>query len=431
MNGIADLYRLAEVEAGKPSPMMVFPVGDWTSAKYPRLSLSQELADEVIANFTADVLRTRVPVDLNHDPKSPANGWVERLYMAPFEWNGVSGEALFADWTPNDRGAQHVNSGEYAYDSLEIAAHEDPVTGTQYDNVLKAISLTNRPVLRMMPGVLEAGDAVKLAEPVDLQLSEVTLADEEPDPMASLLSDLEAVLGKASDTLKGKPGVRAIRTYLQEARAKASAHKLTEDDGYPAETHPASSDGSSQPAKADEGQPVTLAEGDAATKGADPMKTVIEALQLSEGADEATVLAAVKGLIDGKASAELKLADVEKAKRAGEVEVELAEIEKLGNLTPGEKPEFLTLAEEKPDVYAARVAERKALPEGTKIQLGESGTSQGSATGDKTADVELAEKAKARAAKDGIGIGEAQKLTLSEDPDLAKRIHNERYGKEA
>lgn len=226
MNGIAELYRLADVEAGKPAPMMVFPVGDWTSAKYPRLSLSQELADEVIANFEADVLRTRVPIDTNHDAKSPANGWVDRLYMAPFEWSGVSGEALFADWTPNERGAQTVNAGEYAYDSLEIGSHEDPVTGTVYDNVLKAISLTNRPVLRMMPAVLEAGEALKLSEPIELQLSEVAPADD--DPMASLLADLEAVLAKAGDTLKGKPGVRAIRTYLRETLTKASAHKLAE-----------------------------------------------------------------------------------------------------------------------------------------------------------------------------------------------------------
>jgi hypothetical protein len=225
MTGIAELYELSEVKAGEPSPIMVFPVGDWTSEKYPKLTLDQELANEVIANFESDVMRRRVPVDTNHDPKSPANGWVDRVYMAPFEWQGVSGEALYADWVPNEEGARTVNAGEYAYDSLEIDDHVDPVTGARHHNVLKAVTLTNRPVLSMMPPVAEAGDALKLSEPVALQLSEVTAAEAD-DPMASLLSDLEAVLDKAGTTLKGKPGVRAIRTYLRETLAKASAHKI-------------------------------------------------------------------------------------------------------------------------------------------------------------------------------------------------------------
>lgn len=228
MNGIADLYRLAEVSAGTPAPMMVFPVGDWTSDKYPKLSLTQELADELIANFEADVLRTRVPIDANHDPKSPANGWVERLYMAPYEWNGLSGEALYADWTPNERGASAVNGGDYAYDSLEIGAHTDPVSGAKHENVLKAISLTNRPVLRMMPPVAEAGESLRLAEPLELALSEVVAADAE-DPAAEVMAKFEEALSFASEKLKGKAGIRDIRTYIRAALSKASAHKLSED----------------------------------------------------------------------------------------------------------------------------------------------------------------------------------------------------------
>lgn len=179
MKGIQSLYRLAEVEVGKPAPMMLFPLGDWSAADYPELTLSQSYADEVMANFEADVLRTKVPVesDGTHKGVSPAAGWLDRLYMAPFEWQGVAGEALYADWTPNELGAQIVNDGEFAYDSVDICPHKDPVTAAVTPNVLKAVALTNRPVLRMMPGVKDAGESIKLAEEITVQLSEVSLAE--------------------------------------------------------------------------------------------------------------------------------------------------------------------------------------------------------------------------------------------------------------
>jgi hypothetical protein len=230
MKGIGDLYHLAEVEVGKPAPMMLFPLGDWSATDYPELTLAQSYADEVMANFEADVLRTKVPVesDGTHKGVSPAAGWIDRLYMAPFEWKGVSGDALFADWTPNQLGAQIVNDGQFAYDSVDICPHKDPVTGSVTPNVLKATALTNRPVLRMMPGVKEAGDSIKLSEPITLQLSEVSLAEPVEDPIAALCDKVDALLGEMSTQLKGKAGIPAIRTMLREVKAKAAAHTLAE-----------------------------------------------------------------------------------------------------------------------------------------------------------------------------------------------------------
>ena len=48
---LVELYRLRladGIEAGDISPMMVFPIGQWHSAKYPELPLTEQLADELI-----------------------------------------------------------------------------------------------------------------------------------------------------------------------------------------------------------------------------------------------------------------------------------------------------------------------------------------------------------------------------------------------
>ena len=79
------LYRLRlaeKIEAGQTTPMMVFPIGDWHSAKYPDLALSEDLAHELIANFESGVLG-REPIlscffwgkRLNSYPRSSSAVW--------------------------------------------------------------------------------------------------------------------------------------------------------------------------------------------------------------------------------------------------------------------------------------------------------------------------------------------------------------------
>ena len=425
MNGIADLYKLADVTPGKPSPMMLFPIGDWTSDKYADLTLSQALADEVIANFEANVLRTKVPVDLNHDPKSPANGWIDRLYMAPYEWQGLSGEALYADWTPNELGARYVNEDEYAYDSIDLADYyTDPATGAKYDNVLKAVSLANRPVLRMMPGVKDAGDALKISEPRTFQLSEFTAAEAAtPDPVTELCDKIDTLLAELSDVMKGKAGVPAMRTMLRQTRALAASHSLSEDpDGNPVETHPASSDGSSHPAKAGEGQPVALDEGHAATKGSDPMNSkLIKALKLSEDATDEAVEAAVVQLSEERDAektradeAVAKVAEVEKAKRDAEVAATLSELIDGGHVLPGQKDTWLKLAEDSPASFDAMAEQAKHAK---SIELGETGDGAKPETEVSPAEA-IAIKATEISKTRKVDLAEATDIALAENPEL-------------
>ena len=503
MNGIAELYRLRLAEtiaAGDTTPMMVFPIGEWHSTIYQDLALTEDLANEMIANFEAGILGTEPVVDSSgkHDTSVPAAGWVKRVYLASYEEGDVTGLALWEDVKWTGFGAAMLSDDQYKYGSVEIGPVTLNDTGEKVENVLRSLTLTNTPVLRLMPGVKNAAEKQRAV--VTLSLSEVTLAAARIDPVAAILDDMDALAAKLDAALKGKLGMPAIRTMLKEVRTKASAHSLAEagstndqrealeqalqnvfgamheglyvedfgpdwvvfhtwsagaseghyyratysgttfgqpveverdttyvpvTDSSPAGAQPASSTALSQRAKATEGHGAHLAEGDAARKGVDtPMNPkTLKTLQLSEVADDVAIDAAVMALAEDRdaekvraEAAVTKLADVEQAKRAGEVEVELAEIENAGNLKPGEKAEFVLQAAEKPEVYASRLADRKALKPNTIIDKSVHGSGhEGDGGSTKRADVELYELATLKMAELKCDYGAAANLVLSEN----------------
>lgn len=481
---LLELYRLAEVEAGKAASMMLFPIGDWSAADYPKLSLTQELADAVMANFSADVLRTKVPVESvgRHDVTSPAAGWFERLYMAPFEWQGLAGEALYGDWVPNKRGAQLVNDGEYAYNSVEIATHKDPVTGTETPHVLKAVALTNRPVLRMMPAVAEAAESI-------IQLSELTRLTED-DPVTTILDDMDALATKLDEALKGKKGMPAIRTMLREARSKASAHKLAEDSynelrealesalaagvgehlwiadfsdewaiyeesslggpfrlwrvayvrdesgitfGVPQEVERHTDYVPKSPSLS---EPAIDATAELLGSGAsgpgvgqspprkekEQMSKLTEVLKLAEGADESLILAEVTKVTTERDTLAAKLAEGEKAERVRRLDESI----NGKHILPAERDAYVALAESAPATFEASLTARNAAK--PLIDTGEHGSGKAPNEPDpnKNASVELAEKTVARQKAEKISYSEAQALVLSEDAALRERYDDYR-----
>lgn len=215
---------LGEVQAGEVIPFPLFPIGEWKSAKYPSLPLTRELAETLIANHEAGILGTEPMVDSSgkHDTSSPAAAWLKRLYIAP---TTDGGEMLMADGKLTDLGADLLTSEQYRYLSVEIDEVTDNRSGVKTPNVLKSATLTNTPVLRIMPAILDAPDSIAVA------LSEITAAGDEAetDPVQELLDDLEAVATKLDASLKGKKGIPSARAFLREVRGKVSAHKLSED----------------------------------------------------------------------------------------------------------------------------------------------------------------------------------------------------------
>jgi hypothetical protein len=401
---------LADVAGGQVVPVPLFPLGEWKSAKYPSLPLTRELADELIANFEAGVLGTSPVLDSsgNHDTAAPAAGWFKRLHVEPLK---DGGEMLFGDAELTDLGASMLNAGLYKYDSVELGPVIDNATGAKTDNVFRSATLTNTPVLRMLPPVLDAADSIAMTEPVEIALSEITLAAIPEFIKAKMRAKwLKANPGKTEDDVPENM-------------------KASEDDGSHAEPIDGSSEPASHPEKGDEGHPVTLAEGDAAKEGADSqMKTVIQLLKLSENADEPTIHAAVVKLAEHDAAetkradtAEAKIAEEAKRVRAAEVDRLLSELVDGAHILPGQKEAWAKLAEDAPasfDVFAANAKKVKA------IELGESGSGKASEETSDDPAVELDEAAKKLAEERKVPYGEAMTLALAEDPALAARYHN-------
>jgi len=448
----SESFKLAleRVSAGDITPLMLFPLGHFTSQKYPDLPLTRKLADEVIANYSGGVLGTDPFVEIsgNHDTSAPAGAWVRRVYMAPTK---DGGEALFADVQWTEVGAQKVSDREYAYNSVELGSVVDNRTGAKTNNVLRSITLTNTPVIRLLPPVLEAGDSIAMAEPVEILCSEVTTAEdgEEDDPFACLMNDIEALIAKADETLRGKPGVRAIRTYLREVRSKAGAHKLAEscDESTTGDTDDGTDDGASigdasgESLSASEDEPETTCQPDA-RKGGGDVKSIALKLNLAEDASEELVLSEVVRLSEERDAekaradaAEAKLAEEAGRVRAQELEAALAEAMRMDekgyvHLLPAQKELVLSLAESSHEAAMNWVAEAMKVTGWKFSEIGD-----GSPAPDpvvyESASVELAERAQVRKDADGVSFAEAQRLILTEDPALAERIQNERYGKEA
>ena len=479
MKGIQELYRLRlaeNIKAGDTTPMMVFPIGEWHSTLYPDLALTEDLANEMIANFEAGILGTEPVVDSSgkHDTSVPAAGWVKRVYLASYEEGDVTGLALWADVKWTGIGATMLSDDQYKYGSVEIGPVTLNDTGEKVDNVLRSLTLTNTPVLRLMPGVKNAAE--KQRSVVTLSLSEVTLAaipefikvkmrakwlkanpgkteDDVPENMkasevslasvapsvTSILDDMDALAEKLDAQLKGKAGMPAMRTMLKEVRTKASAHALDEDPEDPgdhAEPIDGSSDAASQPAKADEGQDVVLADGDAATKGVDhhmDIKT-LTILKLAEGASDEAVDVAVSALSERVTTAETALTERDKAESKRDFEAKLAEAMKpdekqVVHILPGQKDMFLSLAEKD---HGGALAFLDEAMKGTGFQLGAVGSgTEGDDKPTKRADVELSELTQARMVKDGIDYPKAMGLTLAENHnEIRERYQNFLDGKE-
>ena len=105
----------------------------------------------------------------------------------------------------------------------------------------------------------------------------------------------------------------------------------------------------------------------------------------------------------------------------------LSELIKGGHVAPGQKDTWLALAEAAPEQFDAMAETAK---QHKVIDLGEHGSSDGGSESTKPADVELAEKTRARMASDSVDFATAKRLVLCEDPDLKTRYEEFRAGKE-
>ena len=143
----------------------VCPVGTFTTDKYPKLDLTRKRMTEVVKNFRDKALNRDVRVDDNHHFQE-ALAWIDELKFGSYTIKGRKLPALLAKpkWTP--KGTEVIAEQDYKYLSAAIGPYTDPLTGKRYDNVLKAVSVTNDPV----------APVPAIGDPVDVDLSDTPAA---------------------------------------------------------------------------------------------------------------------------------------------------------------------------------------------------------------------------------------------------------------
>jgi len=136
---------------------------------------------QIKENFDAGVYGIDVAVDINHDHRSGAAGWIKSLEVGPSSTQPEK-SALFAqvEWT--DHGREMV--GRYKYISAEFGPYTDPETGKTTQDVLKAATLTNRPFIKGMQPVAVEEERIEVLREGDYIhpiLGDLVITTEEPE----------------------------------------------------------------------------------------------------------------------------------------------------------------------------------------------------------------------------------------------------------
>jgi hypothetical protein len=441
----SEQYLLAENK-----PVMVFPIGKFRTRDYPKLNLDRAFADQIIEHFDSKVLGATEPfIDASgkHDYAAPAGGWVKKLFIAP--WEG--GEALWADPDWTSEGKRVIGEKLYRYISPSITKHTIPETGEEIYPVLHSMSLTNTPVLRMMPPVslaemvngeikcseldpvfedesieLDEGDG-EPPEPTQAIAPEVTepsapedKADDEVD-IDGLVSEMNDYMTRIERIIKGQRGAPAVRNFMREAMAKVKAQKIAASE----ETRAA----------------METMLTDLQLRKEMNMQKLVERFELNEDATEDDVLSAIDSqvtkLTEEKSgletqlsetktkleAAEAQLAEIEKEKRDADIEHQLSEAVTALKVTPAEVGDAETpgwvreLAFSNPDVFAKMVEQRQPQVDLSENGSGENLEPKGQ---DKAPDVAIRDAARKLMSEEKLDLAEAYRQARIRNPELAE-----------
>lgn len=187
----------------------------------------------IVDNWRNNVRGVDVAIDQVHDPDRGAAGWIRDLKIGPSTTNPGK-QALFAkvEWTP--LGKELVGGGIFRYMSAEFGPHKDAETGTEYQDVLYASTLTNRPFVKGLSPVTLDDEWVEVLREGDYihdTYGQLSIQADEGD--TGWMRRLYQFLGS-----RLKAGEPAIHNEAQEA-AETVAFAMRTDDGkeYPASAY--------------------------------------------------------------------------------------------------------------------------------------------------------------------------------------------------
>lgn len=393
----------------------VLSVGKWDSMQGPA-NITQKDLEELERSFAAllgdSKLNYEPPVKLGHDDGQkllqkdgyPAAGWISALR--------IKGKKLVADFkdVPKKIG-DIVNAGGYKKVSSEIT-RQYSIGGKVWPVVLRAISLLGGdiPAVKTLDDIKatysedEGGETIiyEFGEPkTDLErvmshynvpkdvaekmLSGVKVDDilpprgtkvnaGEPFSLQDIATGLDEWLQKAEDSIKGKQGSPAIRTFVKEVKARLKA--LLEKEAHTENN--ASSDESGDDLKNQE-------------KEATMLKELQELYGLPEDATEEQVLEAVrksKELGEAKATTQLeettqKVTSLEEKIKLQERDALVDKYVKAGKITPAQKEQAEKIALSDPEGFKVFFEAQPVI-----VKLGEVGA-EGGDTNPQVTDKEL------------------------------------------
>ncbi len=197
-HGVGDYDKLAELK------IPFFRLGRWKHPKYGTLEGTQQMFDQMKANFKRQTLGRQPFVRIGHDSDgkgtfgdASAEAWIKDVVQ--------EGDYLYAIAdTTNEEVAKAVQEKRYRFASAEYDPnYVDKETGLNVGAVLSAVALTNEPFLTRLP------DAVVLSdEPEKIYLD---YEEDEKVGQEKLLEENNSLLKKLSDAITGfmdkfKPG---------------------------------------------------------------------------------------------------------------------------------------------------------------------------------------------------------------------------------
>lgn len=182
-----------------------------TNHRYGDFEYSKADLETMAKNFNDNIVGTEIPVDLNHDPEHIAYAWIKPWSMVVKESSNLEWQySLYAQlyrFTPE--GKDIVSNGKIRYFSLQIqnvfTKFIDKKKKT-FNLVIRALALTNMPVIKDMAPTLSEGQNILFSNPN--QHMEKELAELEAQHQAVLsekdkkLADTEAENKRLADELE-------------------------------------------------------------------------------------------------------------------------------------------------------------------------------------------------------------------------------------
>lgn len=287
------LFSLSQPVEG--STIDVLQVGSYDSTRYGKFDITHGDLQEYIREFRESNAAGRRQVDFDHKGSqgdTRAAGWIQDLH--------VEGDKLKAkvEWTPAGRAA--VEGKEYRFTSAEYSSSvRSKTTGkTEKKPTLKAVTLTNRPFIDTMDPVSLSDDpharlavyptTLEVEDDGGVELSTGTIGGTKISNLPK--SSYAWVDGEGIGHLPYKDGAGKVdAAHTRNALARLNQVKTMSDDDRATARRKLEA-----ALRSVGGSP----SGDNTNKTRKHMSDLHTLLKLSEDADDATVLDAVKALVE-------------------------------------------------------------------------------------------------------------------------------------